>query len=136
MADHSTDPKDGMIVEDIDDYVAETDPGHLSEAEAELAQWTPPQDAGAIDSGDDSKLVNVFSAYSEIEANIVKGVLDASGIPSSFDGLGGTVMGGIFAAGEQVWADIVVPEHYAEAAKSAIAEAGTPVTDTSDTVST
>jgi len=114
-----------VLVDDIDSYVAQTDPQHLAEAEAELADWTVPNDpsAQAIDAGDATVIVGVFSAYSEIEANIVKGVLDAAGIPAAFDNQGGSVMGGIFAAGEQVWADVVVPESYAEAAKAALAEA-------------
>jgi len=115
----------GMLVEDIDSYVAETDPQHLAEAEAELADWAVPGDPSAqpIDAGDATAIVGVFSAYSEIEANIVKGVLDAAGIPAAFDNHGGSVMGGIFSAGEQVWADVVVPESYADAARTAIAEA-------------
>ena len=115
----------GVLVDDIDSYVAHTDPQHLAEAEAELADWSTPDDPSThpIDAGDASNIVGVFSAYSEIEANIVKGVLDAAGIPSAFDNHGGSVMGGIFAAGDQVWADLVVPESYADAAKAAIAEA-------------
>jgi len=115
----------GVLVEDIDSYVAETDPQHLVEAEAELADWSVPDDPSrhSFDAGDASNVVGVFSAYSEIEASIVKGVLDAAGIPAAFDNHGGSVMGGIFAAGDQVWADVVVPESYAGAARAAIAEA-------------
>jgi len=115
----------GMLVEDIDSYVAQTDPQHLAEAETELADWAVPNDPSAlpIDAGDGTVVVGVFSAYSEIEASIVKGVLDAAGIPAAFDNHGGSVMGGIFAAGDQVWADVVVPESYADAARAAIAEA-------------
>jgi len=118
------DPDDGALVDDIDAYVAQTDPEHLADAESELAEWSTPQEiARPVDAGDFSNVVSVFSAYSEVEANIIKGVLDAVGIPSAFDNHGGTVMGGIFSAGEQEWADIVVPDHYAEQARTAIAEA-------------
>jgi hypothetical protein len=118
-------PEAGVLVDDIDSYVAKTDPQHLAEAEAELADWSAPDDPSGhpIDAGDASNVVGVFSAYSEIEASIVKGVLDAAGIPAAFDNHGGSVMGGIFAAGDQVWADVVVPESYGDAAKAAIAEA-------------
>jgi hypothetical protein len=123
----------GVLVEDIDEFVAETDPEHLSEAEAELAAWQPPQDPLRrpvnVPRGNDSTVVAVFSAYSEAEANIVKGVLDAAGIPSSFDSYGGSVMGGIFTAGEQLWADIVVPEAYADQARQAIVDASVETAD-------
>jgi hypothetical protein len=121
--------RDKGLVDDIDRYVARTDPEHLSDAEAELARWQTPDDPmsnmGDARAASDGAVVNVFSAYSEPEANIVKGVLDAAGIPSSLDNLGGAVMGGIFSAGEQVWADIVVPAAYADAARQAIADAAT-----------
>jgi hypothetical protein len=119
------DPEAEMLVDDIDAYVAGTDPAHLAEAEAELSDWATPAEPSTQSIGvvDFSSVVAVFSAYNEIEANIIKGVLDAAGIPSAFDNRGGTVMGGIFAAGEQVWADIVVPGQYAEQARAAIAEA-------------
>lgn len=120
-------PESVELVDDIDQFVARTDPEHLPEAEAELAAWKTPEDPLSHNAGagpsETGNVVGVFSAYNEVEANIVKGVLDAAGIPSSFDNRGGTVMGGIFSAGEQVWADIVVPESYADAAREAIAEA-------------
>ena len=133
---HILDREAGVLVQDIDSYVAETDPEHLADAEAELADWSVPEDPSAhpIDATDATQAVAVFSAYNEIEANIVKGVLDAAGIPAAFDNRGGSVMGGIFAAGEQVWADIVVPESYADDARTVIADTSLNDLDSTDTV--
>lgn len=104
-----------VLVADIDSYVAETDPASLPEAEAALNAWEIPNDPrGAGMAGDDGPLVAVFSAQTEAEAAIVRGVLEAQGIPTTLDGLPTGILGNVFQAGEDRWGDILVPAHQAE----------------------
>lgn len=119
------------LVGDIDSYVAATDPASLPEAEQALNAWEIPIDPlegvpgnVAVAPGvEGHPLVSVFAAKNETEANIVRGVLEASGIPAVFDGLPSPIMGSIFQAGETRWADIMVPAALAAEAREAIAEA-------------
>ena len=53
-------------------------------------------------------LVAVFAAQSEMEANIVRGVVEAAGIPVTFDGLPAPMLGNVFQAGETRWGDLLV----------------------------
>ncbi len=115
------------VLGDIGDYVALTDPSALAEARAQLSAWQiPAGEDSAVSPGEtlnDGSFVSVFSAGSEAEANIVRGVLQAAGIPVSFDSLPAPTMGNVFSVSETAWGDVVVPVEYAEAAKAAIAEA-------------
>lgn len=119
------------LVGDIDSYIAATDPASLPEAEQALNDWEIPQDPLegvpgniAVAPGVEGEpLVSVFAAKNETEANIVRGVLEASGIPAVFDGLPSPILGSIFQAGETRWGDILVPAQMAEQARAAIAEA-------------
>ena len=120
-----------LLVGDIDSYVAETDPASLPEAEQALNDWEIPVDPlegipanMAVAPGVEGEpLVSVFAAKNETEANIVRGVLEASGIPAVFDGLPSPILGNIFQAGETRWADILVPSRLADQASAAIADA-------------
>ena len=126
-AEHEAD----LLVGDIDSYVAETDPTSLPEAEQALNDWEIPTDPlegvpddRAVAPGVEGEpLVPVFAAKNETEANIVRGVLEASGIPAVFDGLPSPILGSVFQAGETRWGDILVPARLAEQASAAIAEA-------------
>jgi len=119
------------LVGDIDTYVAKTDPASLPEAERALNDWQIPSDPlegvpdnVAVAPGVEGEpLVSVFAAKNETEANIVRGVLEASGIPAVFDGLPAPILGSIFQAGETRWGDLLVPARLAEKAREAIAEA-------------
>ena len=119
------------LVGDIDSYVAATDPASLPEAERALNAWEIPSDPlegvpdnVAVAPGVEGEpLVSVFAAKNETEANIVRGVLEASGIPAVFDGLPSPIMGSIFQAGETRWGDILVSAGLADKARAAIAEA-------------
>ena len=118
------------LVGDIDTYVAETDPASLPEAEQALNDWEIPvdplegvPDTFAVAPGVEGQpLVSVFAAKNETEANIVRGVLEASGIPVVFDGLPSPTLGSIFQAGETRWGDLLVPAGQAEEARAAILE--------------
>lgn len=120
-----------MLVADIDQYVARTDPASLPEAERALGEWQIPNDPleGVPDDvaldpeAGTEPLVAVLAAGSEMEANIVRGLLEAAGIPATFDGLPSPMMGNIFQAGETRWADVLVPARLADQARAAIAEA-------------
>ena len=124
------------LVADIDAHVARTDPASLPEAERALNDWQIPTDPleGVPDTvaldpdAEREPLAAVFAASSEMEAGIVRGLLEAAGIPAVLDGLPAPTMGGIFQAGEARWGDILVPARLADAARAAIAEA----TDASD----
>jgi len=120
-----------MLVADIDAHVARTDPASLPEAEQALNAWEIPSNplAGvpgdvALAPGEESEpLVAVFAAQSESEANIVRGLIEAAGIPAVFDSLPAPIMGSVFQAGEARWGDILVPPRLADQARAAIAEA-------------
>ncbi len=120
-----------VVVGDIDEYVAQTDPASLPEAERELEAWQIPTDPLAGVPGDvvlepgveGEPLVPIFSAQSESEANIVRGLLEASGIPAVINSLSGPALGGIFQPDETRWGDLLVAPSDAEAAQAAIAEA-------------
>ena len=119
------------LMADIDEYVAQTDPASLPEAERALNAWQIPTDPlegvpsdAALEPGADSGLpVAVFAAQSESEANIVRGLLEASGIPALVNPLSGPALGGIFQPDETRWGDILVSPSDAEAALAAISEA-------------
>ena len=120
-----------VLVADIDSYVAQTDPALLPEAERELEAWEIPIDplAGVPSNVvfepnvEGEPLVAIFSAQNESEANIVRGLLEASGIPALVNPLSGPALGGIFQPDETRWGDILVSASEADAARSAIAEA-------------
>lgn len=119
------------LVADIDAYVARTDPDSLPEAEQALNDWQIPTDPleGIPDNvalnpeAETEPLVAVLAAGSEMEANIVRGLLEAAGIPATFDGLPSPMLGNVFQAGETRWADVLVPARLADQARAAIAEA-------------
>ena len=60
----------------------------------------------------------VFAAQTEAEAAIVRGVLEAQGIPTTLDGLPTGILGNVFQAGEDRWGDILVPADQADAGAS------------------
>lgn len=117
----------------IDDYLKEAPDAADPESAQQLNSWQIPDDpAGDRDdetpsagtqASDDSLMVQVFSAGSESEAIIVRGVLEAAGIPVTFDNLPAPTLGNVFSVSERAWADIVVPAEYEGAARTAIAEA-------------
>jgi len=117
-----------MLVADIDDYVAETDPGSQSSARAELNAWEVPVDPlvdrpeGEVEDPNET-LVIVFSAGTEAEAHIVRGIIEAEGIPVTFDNVTGSAYASAFASAEARFCDLLVPAHLAAAAKLAIASA-------------
>ena len=120
-----------VVVGDIDQYVAQTDPDSLPAAERALEAWQIPIDPlegvpgnVALEPGVEGEpLVPIFSAQSESEANIVRGLLEASGIPAMISSLSGPALGGIFQPDETRWGDILVAPSDAEAAQAAITEA-------------
>jgi len=128
------------LVADIDAHVARTDPASLPEAEQALNDWQIPTDPleGVPDNvalnpqAETEPLAAVFAAGNEMEANIVRGLLEAAGIPATFDGLPAPMLGNVFQAGESCWADILVPARLADQARAAIAEATASAQSVSD----
>ncbi len=126
-AEHEAD----IAVGDVDEYVAITDPAALAEAEAALNAWevpTSPFDGVpgdvALHPGEDGEpLVSVFSARTESEANIVKGLLESQDIAAIFREVATPAYGSIFSVSESRWADILVADGQAQAARDAIQDA-------------
>lgn len=120
------------VVADIDAYVAETDPASLPEAEAALNAWEIPADPRGFGvTGETAEpLVSVFAAQTEAEAAIVRGVLEAQGIPTTLDGLPTGILGNVFQAGEDRWGDILVPAGQAEEAQAILSTASTESSQT------
>lgn len=120
-----------ILVADIDQYVAKTDPASLPAAEKELEAWQIPSDPLEGVPGnvtfqpnvEGEPLVAIFSAQTEAEASIVRGLLESSGIPATINTLSGPALGGIFQPDEARWGDILVSASEAEAARAAIADA-------------
>ncbi|MBV9849931.1 MAG: DUF2007 domain-containing protein [Armatimonadetes bacterium] len=114
-----------VLVADIDTYVAETDPASLPQAEAELDAWEIPTDPRGAGAGadNDTPLVPVFAAQTEAEAAIVRGLLEAQGIPTTLDGLPTRALGNVFQAGEDRWGDILVPAGQADEARALLSAA-------------
>jgi len=116
------------VIADVDDYVARTDPASLPVAERELDAWEIPTDplAGIPDDiavdpeAHTPPLVSVFDATSETEANIVRGVLEAAGIPVTFDGAPAPILGSILETGTARWGGLLVPAGDADAARAEI----------------
>ena len=131
-----------VLVADIDQYVAQTDPASLPEAERELNAWQIPTDPLEGVPGnvvfepnvEGEPLVAIFSAQTESEANIVRGLVEASGIPATINPLSGPALGGIFQSDETRWGDILVSSSEAEAAQEAIAEATAAGSEDDDTL--
>lgn len=111
----------------IDAYA--TDPASLGEAERQLEAWEIPNsplegvptDIALSPDREMEPLAAVFAAHSESEANIVRGLLEAEGIPAVFDDLSAPIMGSIFQSGETRWGDVLVPARLADEARAAIA---------------
>ena len=115
-----------VVMQDVEEYIAETDPGSALEAAAQISAWKMPigdLGAGPGEHINSQTMTPVFSAGSEAEANIVRGVLQAAGIPAAFDSIPSPAMGHVFSVSESAWADIVVPAEFTEAARAAIEEA-------------
>ncbi|MGO8671983.1 MAG: putative signal transducing protein [Capsulimonadaceae bacterium] len=115
-----------VLVDDLDAYAAEVDPDNLEQAEAELREWKVPTDPldTATDIPPGTPLVSVFTAMTEAEANIIRGVLQASGIPASLKEVGvSSFYAGAMAFGEAACAYVLVPEPLADAARAAITDA-------------
>ena len=119
------------LVADIDQYVARTDPAFLPEAEKQLNDWQIPSDPLEGVPGnvvlepnvEGEPLVSVFSAHSEPEANIVRGLLEASGIPTVINTLSSPALGGVFQLDETRWGDLLVSASHAADAQAVIADA-------------
>lgn len=117
------------VIADIDDYVAATDPASLPEAERQLEAWAIPDgplegvpaDVALSPDREMEPLVAVFAAHSASEASIIRGLLEAEGIPAVSDDLSAPVMGSIFQSGETRWGDVLVPARLAGQARAAIA---------------
>jgi hypothetical protein len=109
---------------DISDYMATTSPDELAQAQAQLESWEIPGDPlEEIEYVPDGKpYVAVFSARTEAEAQIIKGVLHGARIPAAIENHSGTsAYGGAFISGEINWGAVLVPEAFAAAARAEIA---------------
>jgi hypothetical protein len=117
------------LVDDIDDFVAETDPASLPAAEAEIDAWHPP--SGPREPTDEpgdanTPLVSVFVAGTEVEANIVRGLLEAEGIPTTVSVAGAKAFGALLSVGAGQWGDVFVAPDDAEKAREVVAAHVTP----------
>lgn len=71
----------------------------------------------------EKKYVRVYSAANEIEADLIKSLLDDNGIEASVDPVNMSIaLDGIIALGEGFWGYVLVHENQADAAKDLIEE--------------
>ncbi len=131
-ADRQQEREADVLVADIDRYVAETDPASLLDAEQALDAWeipTDPLDGVPTDTvfapniEGEPPLVPIFLAQTEAEANIVRGLLEAAGIPVAVNRLSSPALGGVFQPDETRWGDLLVSASHAAAAQAVIADA-------------
>jgi hypothetical protein len=108
-----------MLTDDIDDFVAENDPESLPAAEAEIDAWQAPVEPRLT--GDGRPPVSIFSAGTEPEANIVRGLLEAEGIPVVVSMAGTAAYGTMLSIGAGKWGDLFVSPDDAERAREIIA---------------
>ena len=125
-----------VVVGDIDEYVAETDPTSLLAAEEQLNAWQIPSDPSGVASpaNSDGKLVSVLAAQSESEANIVAGLLQSSGIRATFGNGASHILGEVPSMVGSCWAELLVPEERADEARKVISDALHESSDTSEAV--
>ncbi len=123
------------VIGDVGDYVARTDPAALPDAQAQLDAWEIPTDPlegvpgdVALHPGEEGEpLVSVFSAGTESEGNIVRGLLESEGIPAMFrDSASPAAYGSVFGVAEARWGDLLVGSSQADLARQIIAAAQEP----------
>lgn len=123
------------VIGDVGDYVARTDPAGLPGAQAQLDAWQIPTDPlegvpgdVALRPGEEGEpLVSVFSAGTESEANIVRGLLESEGVPAIFrDASAPGAYGSVFGVAEARWGDLLVGAAQADLARQIIAAAQEP----------
>ena len=129
------------VIGDVGDYVARTDPAALPDAQAQLNAWEIPTDPlegipgdVALHPGEEGEpFVSVFSAGTESEANIVRGLLESEGIPVVFrDSSAPGPYGSVFGVAESRWGDLLVGAGQADLARQIIAAAQEPSSNVSD----
>lgn len=124
-----------VVIGDVGDYIARTDPAGLPAAEAQLNAWEIPTDP--LDGVPDDvvlrpgeageSLVSVFSAGTESEVNIVRGLLASEGIPVMVRNASSpAAYGSVFSIGESRWGDLLVGASQADLARQIIAAAQEP----------
>jgi hypothetical protein len=117
------------VLSDIQDYVAQSDPSTLPDAQAELAAWKLPVDAPYSNNPEEDSeapLTEVYSVASESEAYIVRGLLEAAGVPAMVREVASLVYGSAIQQGEGRWGDILVAPHQADKARQIIASSIEP----------
>lgn len=129
-----------VVIGDVGEYVAQTDPAGLPEAEAQLNAWEIPTDPlegvpadVVLHPGEEGvPFVPVFSAGTESEANIVRGLLESEGIPVVVrDSASPVAYGSVFGIAEARWGDLLVGAAQADLARQIIAAAQEPSPDPS-----
>jgi hypothetical protein len=81
-----SEPQSNLVAElkeDIEDYVQETAPEDLPEAERQIANWQPTVGDGPpeiVSSAEDARPTPVFDATDEIAARLVESLLQSEGI--------------------------------------------------------
>lgn len=117
------------VLQDVDEYIRSVNPPDLDEAERQLAQWQVPEppltvvpdyipeNEGVIDPG---PMTSIFQAGSEMEAQLIMGLLGSAGVPSVIDNFASREWGESIGIGEGCWGHILVGEAYAAKARSVI----------------
>jgi hypothetical protein len=117
------------VLSDIKDFVAQSDPASLPEAQAELSAWKIPVDAPYSNDpkeDENAPLTSVYSVSSESEAYIVRGLLEAAGVPAMLREVDAPIYGSSMPSGEGRWGDILVAQHLADEARQIIASSIEP----------
>lgn len=66
------------------------------------------------------ELAVVYRAPDEVTANIIKGILEADGIPVMLESRMAAMYDGALTMGEGYWGDVVVPQAYAARSRELI----------------
>jgi hypothetical protein len=120
------------VLGDVEEFVESTDPSSLAEAEAELSEWKVPEDpleevpdfvSEKDEVLDPGPMVPVFDAGSEMEAQLIIGILSASGIPSMLDNFASRAWGESIGVAQASWGHVLVAQEHAAQARAAIESA-------------
>lgn len=129
-----------VVIGDVGDYITQTASAATPDADAQLNAWEVPTDPLDSVPGDaplrpgeeDEPFVSIFSAGTESEANIVRGLLESEGIPVVFrDSSSPVAYGSVFGIAEARWGDLLVGAAQADLARQIIAAAQEPSPDPS-----
>ena len=118
LAEHSDEIEAATVLEDVEDYVAETDPAGLPAAASALSGWSVPAEPPVpADAGD---FVVARTVASEWEGAIFEGILEDAGIPARVAGRRNDPQASFLSVGDGAWGVVLTPASMVDKANAAL----------------